>query len=46
MDWTQNLGLLIVLAVVGLLLPLCESKPSGNEPIIFDADDADDTVLG
>jgi hypothetical protein len=32
----NNLGILIVLAIVGLLLPLCERKPRGNDPSILD----------
>jgi len=42
---TQELGLLIVLAVVGLLLPFCDSKPSKSDELILDADEADDSVL-
>jgi hypothetical protein len=45
MELTQNIGLLIVLAVVGLLLPLCESRPEDNESVIFDADEVDDIVV-
>jgi hypothetical protein len=42
---TRELGLLIVLAVVGLLLPLCEGKPGKHDSLILDADEADDSVL-
>jgi hypothetical protein len=42
---TRDLGLLIVLAVVGLLLPFCDSKPGKHDPLILDADEADDSVL-
>lgn len=45
MNLSHNLGLLIVLAVVGLLLPLCEGKTRRNEPTIFDADEGDDSLL-
>jgi hypothetical protein len=44
MELTQNIGLLIVLAVVSLLLPLCESRPDDNEAVIFDADEGEDTA--
>jgi hypothetical protein len=42
---TRELGLLIVLAVVGLLLPFCDSKPGRQDALILDADEADDSVL-
>jgi hypothetical protein len=45
LNLTHNLWLLFVLAIVSLLLPLCDVKPKGDEPALFDREENDDSVL-
>ncbi len=45
MNLTHNLWLLLVLAIVSLLLPLCDVKPRRDGPALLDSEEDDDSVL-
>ena len=45
MNLTHNLWLLLVLAIVSLLLPLCAVEPGRDELVLFDSEEDDDSVL-
>jgi hypothetical protein len=43
LNLTHNLWLLLVLAIVSLLLPLCAIEPRRDEPALFDIEEDDDS---